>query len=231
MTHRVLAVLAALSLALVAQAGPRQRYSVTTKGSPRVAMQRIAGNSDDAIAQRVRALKNVDGFVAELTAEEAEELRNTPGVEAVERTVERRASASNLETYNKQLTPWGIPVVRAAEVWAVTRGEGVNVVVLDTGIDFDHPDLKGLYAGGYNVFDPTKLPVDDNFHGTHVAGTIAAINNGFGIVGAAPGVKLWVVKALDLTGHGDDAWVAAGIDWAVSKQQELGGRWVVNMSL
>ena len=114
MTHRVLAVLAALGIALVAQAGPRQRYSVTTKGSPRAAMQRVAGNSDDVIAQRVHALKNVDGFVAELTAEEAEELRQTPGVEAVERTVERRASASNLETYNKQLTPWGIPVVRAA---------------------------------------------------------------------------------------------------------------------
>ena len=238
MMKRVLIVIAALGLTLAVQAETRQRYSVTTKGRPRAAMLRVAANSDGSVPEgRLRVLSNVDGFVAELTAEEAAELRRMPGVETVERTVPRYASAmpdgvrANLESYARQVVPWGLPVVRAREVWSVTRGEGVNVVVLDTGFDFDHPDLKDLYAGGFNVFRPNQLPVDDNFHGTHVAGTVAAIDNAFGIVGAAPGVKLWIVKALDETGHGDDAWVAQGIDWAVSKQKELGGRWIVNMSL
>jgi subtilisin family serine protease len=72
--------------------------------------------------------------------------------------------------------------------------------------------------------------MDDNFHGTHVAGTIAAANNAFGVVGIAPGVKLWAVKALDATGKGFDDGIAAALDWVISKERELGGRWVVNMS-
>lgn len=233
--NRILAVLAVLGLALPSLAAQRQRYTIATDGAARASAMRIATNAEKGAVQRIRTFRNLDGFAADLTPEEAEELRNTPGVTAVHPVVERRATSleeipSNLASYAKQITPWGLPVVQGSEVWAVTRGENVNVAVLDSGIDLDHPDLKAAYAGGYNVLDPTKPPVDDYFHGTHVSGTIAAANNAFGIVGVAPGVKLWAVKTLDHEGKGYDEQIAAALDWVMSKQKELGGRWVVNMS-
>jgi subtilisin family serine protease len=239
MFNRVLAVLAAALLATSAFAQEaRQRYTIATKGSPRAVLQRVGTNAAGERAMRVRTFANLDGFAAELTAAEAAALRETAGVESVDPAVPRYASQVaedfapvHLENFDKQITPWGVPIIRAAAVWPVTRGEGVNVVVIDTGLDLNHPDLKAAYAGGYNVFDPGKPPADDNTHGTHVAGTIAAANNAFGVVGVAPGVKLWAVKALDQTGKGDDVWIAAALDWVITKQRELGGRWVVNMSL
>ena len=236
MINRVSAAALAVLFAISAAAETRQRYTVTTNGSPRAALLRVGTNAAGEPARRVRTFTNLDGFAIELTAEEAAELRADAGVKAVDPVVPRYASQladppSSIENFDRQVTPWGLPIIRAAQVWPVTTGAGVNVAVIDTGIDLNHPDLQAAYAGGYNVFEPAKLPIDDNTHGTHVAGTIAATNNAFGVVGAAPGVKLWAVKALDQTGKGDDAWIAAALDWVIGKQRELGGRWVVNMSL
>jgi len=238
-TSWILAATIAASLPMLAET--RQRYTITTAAAaPHARAMRMVSNAEDK-PLRMRTFTNINGFAADLTEEEVVELRNTAGVQSVDPVVERWASGlsagrpddftSNLESYEQQVTPWGLPVIHAADVWPVTRGEGINVVVLDTGIDFNHPDLKAAYVGGYNVYSPASLPIDDNFHGTHVAGTIAATDNGFGVIGAAPGVRLWVVKALDSTGKSFDEYIAAGIDWAVGKQQELGGRWVVNMSI
>ena len=70
--------------------------------------------------------------------------------------------------------PWGIARVNAPAAWSVTQGEGVRVAVIDTGIDASHPDLKDRVAGGYNAFNKNGSYFDDNSHGTHVSGTIAA---------------------------------------------------------
>lgn len=83
--------------------------------------------------------------------------------------------------------PWGIVRVGAEKAWPTTTGRGVRVAIIDTGIDFNHPDLQANYKGGYNAIDPKKPPMDDQGHGTHVAGTIAAVKNGEGVVGVAPG--------------------------------------------
>lgn len=235
---RTLVALAVLALASHAFAETRQRYTIVTNGAPQGRALRLASESQEGTQRRVRRFTNLDGFAADLTAEEARELRATAGVLAVQPVVERHAMemgsahvASNLESYAKQVMPWGVPAIHADQVWPVTRGEGINVVVLDTGIDPNHPDLQAVYAGGANVLDPTKSPMDDLFHGTHVAGTIAAQDNDFGVVGVAPNVKLWAVKALTQEGKGTDETIALGLDWVISKAQELGGRWVVNMSL
>lgn len=237
---RRLAVLAVLVLAMPLVAETRQRYTVvTTSNAPRAAaLRRLTSNAEERIERRVRTYRNIPGFAADLTVEEAAALRAAAGVTAVEPVVERWAAgvvpgqvAPEYERYDQQVTPWGVPVIRAAEVWPVTRGEGINVAVLDTGIDWNHPDLKNAYAGGINILDHTKLPIDDNKHGTHVAGIIAATDNEFGVVGAAPGVKLWNVKILDVEGKGYDEYTAAGIDWVVDQQRRFGGRWVINMSL
>ena len=238
---RRLVVLAVIALAMPLLADEtRQRYTIVmSPDAPRAtAVRRLTSDSEEKIARRVRTYRNVPGFAADLTAEEAEALRKEAGVVSVEPVVERWASgvvpgqqiAPDYEHYDPQVTPWGVPVVRAPQVWAVTRGEGINVVVMDTGVDWTHPDLAPVYAGGVNILDETKLPVDDNKHGTHVAGIIAAADNEFGVVGVAPGAKLWNVKVLDQEGKGYDEYTAAGIDWVIEQQRAWGGRWVINMS-
>ena len=200
------------------------------------ALRRLTASSEEKIARRIRSFRNIPAYAADLTPSEAEALRKSGDVVSVDPVVERHIAtvgpiSANYENYDHQITPWGLPVVHAKDVWVATRGEGINVAVLDTGIDWTHPDLAPAYQGGVNILDDTKPPMDDNFHGTHVAGIIAAADNDFGVVGTAPGVKLWNVKALDKEGKGYDEFTAAGIDWVVEKQKEIGGRWVINMSI
>ncbi|MGP8305622.1 S8 family serine peptidase [Vibrio sp. YIC-376] len=108
----------------------------------------------------------------------------------------------------------------------------VDVAVLDTGIDFDHPDLN--VVGGVNCATGGPFSTtcdsggdDDHYHGTHVAGTIAALDNGIGVVGVAPGARLWAVKVLNSRGSGYASWIIAGIDWIAAN----GNIEVANMSL
>ncbi len=122
--------------------------------------------------------------------------------------------------------PWGVRRVNAYNAWSFTTGKGVNVAVLDTGIDYTHPDLKPVYKGGFNVIDSTKTPLDDHGHGTHVAGTIAAFKDLKGVVGVAPEVNLYAVKVLDSNGSGKYSWIVSGIEWAVNNKMK-----VINMSL
>lgn len=120
--------------------------------------------------------------------------------------------------------PWGVKRVNAAG--ASTTGAGVKVAIIDTGVDYAHPDLAGHYAGGYNAVSTSTLPMDDHGHGTHVAGTIGAIKDGKGVVGVAPDAKLYGVKVLDANGSGSYSNVIDGIQWAVDNKMS-----VINMSL
>ncbi|HOJ86470.1 MAG: S8 family peptidase [Elusimicrobiales bacterium] len=122
--------------------------------------------------------------------------------------------------------PWGIKRVNAYSAWDYTTGKNVKVAVIDTGIDYNHTDLASNYAGGYNAVNSSKPPLDDQGHGTHVAGTIAAVKDLKGVVGVAPNVKLYAVKVLDSNGSGQYSWIIDGIQWAVNNKMN-----VVNMSL
>lgn len=106
------------------------------------------------------------------------------------------------------------------------QGEGVNVALLDTGLDPDHPDLQANYRGGYDFVNDDPDPRDDNGHGTQVAGVLGARENGFGLVGVAPRVNLWELKVLDSQAQGSISDVVRGLEWAVEH-----GIQVVNMSL
>lgn len=105
----------------------------------------------------------------------------------------------------------------------------VDVAVLDTGVDLQHPDLN--VVGGVNCMNPNNCTAggdDDHFHGTHVAGSIAAIDNASGVVGVAPGARIWAVKVLNSQGNGTTATVIAGIDWVAANAATIE---VANMSL
>ena len=119
-----------------------------------------------------------------------------------------------------------VPQVGAPQVWesSGTRGEGVVVAVIDTGIDYNHPAFGNRYRGGRDFANNDSDPMDDNGHGTHVAGIVAA--NGGGLVGVAPEASLMAFKVLDASGSGRDSSVLAGVEEAARQRVH-----VVNMSL
>ncbi len=120
---------------------------------------------------------------------------------------------------------WGMGWVNAEKAWTVTRGSGVVVAVVDTGVDSTHPDLSGQLLPQAD-FVPDGLTGDPQGHGTHVAGIIVAAINGQGIAGVANQTKVLPVRVLDATGTGDDFTISAGIHAAVDS-----GARVLNMSL
>lgn len=103
----------------------------------------------------------------------------------------------------------------------------VDIAIIDTGIQGNHPDLNVM--GGYNCTSKkTSAWSDGNGHGTHVAGTAAAKDNGIGVVGVAPGARLWAVRVLNNNGSGFLSWVICGIDWVTKNAGTID---VANMSL
>ncbi|WP_245830976.1 S8 family peptidase [Sediminibacillus massiliensis] len=112
--------------------------------------------------------------------------------------------------------------------WDITRGSsGQEIAVLDTGVDYNHPDLDGKTIRGYDFIDNDYTPQDLNGHGTHVAGTAAAeTNNGTGVSGMAPNTAILAVRVLDASGNGSLADIADGIRYAADAGAE-----VINLSL
>jgi subtilisin family serine protease len=133
---------------------------------------------------------------------------------------------------------WGLAKVRAPDAWSITRGAGIVVAVVDTGVDLKHEDLVGRLVGGRNFVEDGTPPQDDDGHGTHVAGIVgAATDNGKGVASVAPGAGIMPVRVLrhedgplpgnvDEGASGDANDVIAGMRWAVAN-----GAHVVNLSL
>jgi subtilisin family serine protease len=118
-----------------------------------------------------------------------------------------------------------------AEGQAASGGD-VDVAIIDTGIDLDHPDLHVVGStnctGGVFTTSCVAGGDDDNGHGSHVAGIVAAKSDGAGVRGVAPGARLWAVKVLDKRGSGLTSWIIAGIDWVTARAATIK---VANMSL
>lgn len=122
---------------------------------------------------------------------------------------------------------WPLEKLDVLGAWATSSGAGVTVAVIDTGVDYNHPELRGKVINGYDFVNRDSDPMDDNGHGTHVAGTIAAnTNNGIGIAGVAPQANILAIKVLDSTGGGSLADVTDAITYAVNN-----GAKIINMSL
>lgn len=131
-----------------------------------------------------------------------------------------------LNTQSVQFLPWALKKFNVERAWSKSSGKGVVVAVVDTGCDINHDDLKDNVLPGYNFVDRNKNVEDRNGHGTHVAGTVAAINNDYGMVGVAPEAKILPVKALGDDGSGTHIAIANGIMWAVDN-----GAHIITMSL
>lgn len=120
-----------------------------------------------------------------------------------------------------------LDIMNADKAWDITMGKAsIKVAIVDSGVDFNHPDLKDRIVSYRNLVDPAKKPFDDNGHGTHVAGIVAATaDNGLGVAGVAPECSLMIAKALKY-GKGSDIDIADGIVWAAKN-----GADVINISV
>lgn len=141
-------------------------------------------------------------------------------------------AASASDPYRSQ--QWYLDRINAPQSWDTTRGEGAVVAIVDSGVQYDHPDLVGRFLRdqdgevvGWDFVDNDADASDENGHGTMVAGIVAAAaGNGEGIAGVAPRARLMPIRVLDAEGGGSSRDVDRGIRWAVDH-----GADVVNLSL
>lgn len=171
------------------------------------------------------------GFAADIPSARLAQVRNDPRVAFVE--------ANQIWSIAQQSLPTGIPRIFAngntnLDIDGVEDLRvNVDIAIIDSGIA-SHSDLR--IAGHVNCVASspntrrcsTSSPIDGNGHGTHVAGTAGARDNGFGVVGVAPGARLWGVRVLNNQGSGYTNWIIAGIDWVAANSATIE---VANMSL
>jgi subtilisin family serine protease len=158
--------------------------------------------------------RSVDGFAARLTPAQVRKLESDPEVAFV--APDRVLHASDALAAGETV-PAGIRRIGAATATTVHGPSTAGVAVLDTGVDLDHPDLA--VAPGKNCVG-AGAPDDDNGHGTHVAGTIAARNDGAGVVGVAPGTRVTPVKVLAGDGSGSFSQIICGIEWVTATRTD-----------
>jgi subtilisin family serine protease len=159
----------------------------------------------------------VRAYAAEVSRAQLRQLTADPQVAAI--VADERIEDD--EGIAIQLVPSGVRRVYA-DVSPTARIDGLDervdadVAIFDTGIDPTHPDLN--VAGGYNCTSADRANWQDGHgHGTHVAGIVGALDNGHGVVGVAPGVRLWSVRILDAQGSGFLSWWICGLDWIAAQ--------------
>jgi len=171
----------------------------------------------------------INVIAATLPKQAIEAIKRNPNVEYVEADdLVHTTYYQNYQQINalQQTIPWGIDRIDAITAQSYTKGSNINVCIIDTGIDYTHPDISLNYKGGYNFVNKTNDPMDDNGHGTHVSGIVAALDNIIGVIGVAPEANLFATKVLNANGSGYISDVIAGIQWSVDNNMKI-----INMSL
>lgn len=179
------------------------------------------GHSDETVVSDSggkvkRSYHIVPAIAASVPRGKLEALKRNPAVVRIEEDTTVQITG--------QALPWGVDRIDAEVAHQSNKGTGVRVAILDTGIDLDHTDLR--VAGGVSMLPDIPTADDDNGHGTLVAGIVAALDNGEGVVGVAPEAEIYAVKVLNQSGSGSLGAILAGIEWAVDNQMQ-----VINMSI
>jgi subtilisin len=201
-------------------AGEERLQGVPLTGDP-AAMHRVIISFDsppgvcessrmESLGGRVRHVyRLIPAVAAHLPEAAIHDLARRPGVVHIEADGRVRAVSELSDA-------WGVEHIHSGEAHARgVAGAGVKVAVIDSGIDYTHPDLATNYAGGYDFVNDDANPMDDYGHGTKVAGIVAAVYNGVGVVGVAPDVRVYALKVLDNTGNGWWSDVIAALQWVM----------------
>jgi subtilisin len=178
-------------------------------------------------ASALRYTRAIKGFAAPLSSRQVVRLLADAAVAYVAPDAPVR-SADALPIIAGEALPTGVLRVNAATITSAHDSSAVAIAVVDTGIDLANPDLAVI--DGINCMRRGASAQDDNGHGTHVAGVIAARNNGIGVVGVAPGSTVVAIKVLDHSGNGRRSQLICGIDWATKHAAALNIR-VLNLSV
>lgn len=213
------------------------RYIVTLKAAAAPRSSDAAADADAAVDAAVDKASSMGavvrhvyhhalhGYSASMSPSAAAALADDPNVASVQPDRWVQAAA--------QSTPTGVDRAEAdlsptAAIDGSDRRVDADVAVIDTGVDLRHPDLNVFTAGGKNCWLPRLSPQDMHGHGTHVAGIIGALDNDRGVVGMAPGARIWPVQVLSPLGWGSTADVVCGIDYVTEHADQID---VANMSL
>ncbi|MDO9556029.1 MAG: S8 family serine peptidase [Coriobacteriia bacterium] len=244
-TAQVVALLFAMSVvaspaAAQVDASPIDANGVIIMWEDGVIRSASVGRELDRLGLHVRCtLRDGRATVVEADPEEivalVEELSHLPGVASVEPDHHVQIAWEPNDPYYTSGDQWAYSRIQGPSAWDVERGENsVVVAVIDTGADLTHPDLAGQLdvVNDRNFTVPSTattytVAADDHGHGTHVAGIVAAAtNNGVGVAGTAPGVRILPLKVMDASGNGDSSAVVAAVDYATSVGVD-----VINLSL
>ncbi|HET8683861.1 MAG TPA: S8 family serine peptidase [Micromonosporaceae bacterium] len=229
-------LLAALFAGVVAVAGTAVTAASASAASERgdyIVMLQSGADSPAVAAEHARAhgaavghvyRYAIKGYSASMSAAAAARIGSDPRVLLVQ--------PDGVVSIAAQTLPTGINRVDAelsptARINGVDERVNVDVAIIDTGIDLTHPDLNVYTAGAKNCSTGNSAN-DGNGHGTHVAGTVGALDNSIGVVGVAPGARVWPVRVLNNAGSGSWASVICGIDYVTAHASEIE---VANMSL
>jgi subtilisin family serine protease len=225
-----------LVAALVAILGMGAAPPAATDGEPTpmiVVLERDAdvdaavarGRRDHAVRPSNTFRHAARGYAADLTPGQARAIARDPAVLDVIPDSVVELTAQSIPFGVRRVGTTRSPLTHIDGGDFSSQRPNVDIAIIDTGIQPDHPDLR--VAGGYDCSRP-GTPAnervwpsrwrDEHGHGTHVAGIAAAIDNGTGVVGVAPGARLWSVRVFDPTGFSRISWIACGIDWITSKR-------------
>jgi subtilisin len=217
------------------------KYIVVLKdtGEPSRALPEVAGEMARAYGLTVGHLYSaaIKGYSAAVPIQRLGELRADRRVKyvAVDKVVYAsprppdagKPSGNDKTPPPPQQLPTGVDRIDA-ELNLGNTAAGIGVAIIDTGIDLKHDDLKANIRGNVTFVRGTRSGNDDNGHGTHVAGIVAALDNDIGVVGVAPDAGLYAVKVLNKQGTGYLSDVVAGVDWVTANAGDIS---VANMSL
>ncbi|WP_343035530.1 S8 family peptidase [Isoptericola sediminis] len=220
------AALAAASVAVPASAAPPETNGYIVMLSPSANTASVAAQHSRAADVAVDHVYTsaIRGYSANMSATAAARLADDPRVLLVQ--------PDGVVTTTAQTTPTGIDRVDAelsstAAIDGTDTRVDVDVAVIDSGVDLDHPDINVYQPGAMNC-STGRSANDGNGHGTHVAGTIGALDDSAGVVGVAPGARIWPVRVLNNAGSGQWSDVICGIDFVAANADQIE---VANMSL
>ena len=217
--------LSLVGITLVSQAAGQPTNKAEHKVNVLIGFNQTPGHNEEAMVRGVGGTIKytyhlVPAIAANLPEAAINGLLNNPRVKSID--IDGMVYAVDTELDNA----WGVKRIGSGIVHDDNKGTGVKIGIIDSGVDYTHQDLDGVYVEGYDFVQNDDDPMDVYGHGTHVAGSACAEDNDLGVVGVAPECALYALRVLNDDGVGSWSRVIAAMEWAVSNRLQ-----VVNLSL